>query len=310
MHSSSNSKRPKTCLHTHSMTGLLLQQELLTTDISQQELSRMWSADMLVRQVTMYLEDSDGIAMAFQLNMRSIRSSISSQRIRSLRWELINTMLTAEESSWDILRSGKLLWIDSQDGLILRKTTKPWISISWNQFGMSSRPSSTKDTYIEAERLCPGPTVAIQFFRILSSNKITSRSLTHLFMSLSLWRMIPMLSLSPGLLPLGHFLLTLHWQLTLSSHMSKSKILRETKFSSLLNADWKISLEKKNTKLLKKSKAKIWKALNTNLSLISSLKDEMMDALESNAPTSLLIQMVPVLFTVLLALERTITKCV
>jgi len=63
-------------------------------------------------------------------------------------------------------------------------------------------------------------------------------------------------------------------------------------------------------KLLKKSKAKIWKALNTNLSLISSLKDEMMDALESNAPTSLLIQMVPVLFTVLLALERTITKCV
>jgi len=81
------------------MTGLLLQQELLTTDISQQELSRMWSADMLVRQVTMYLEDSDGIAMAFQLNMRSIRSSISSQRIRSLRWELINTMLTAEESS-------------------------------------------------------------------------------------------------------------------------------------------------------------------------------------------------------------------
>jgi len=69
-------------------------------------------------------------------------------------------------------------------------------------------------------------------------------------------------------------------------------------------------LEKKNTKLLKKSKAKIWKALNTNLSLISSLKDEMMDSLESNAPTSLLIQMVPVLFTVLLALERTITKCV
>ena len=97
--SNSSSKRPKTYPHTLSMTDLPLLLELLTMDISQQELSRMWFADTPVRQVTMCPEDSDGIVTDYQLSTKSTRNLKSSQRSKSTIWESINTTLTAEESS-------------------------------------------------------------------------------------------------------------------------------------------------------------------------------------------------------------------
>lgn len=98
-HSNSNSKRPRTYQHIPSMMDLPSLPELLIMDISQQEPSRMWSADMLVRQVTLCPEDSDGIVTVCQLSTRSTRNLESNQRSKSMIWVSINTMPTVEESS-------------------------------------------------------------------------------------------------------------------------------------------------------------------------------------------------------------------
>ena len=96
--SNSSLKRPNTYPHTLSTMALPLRPELLITDTSQQEQSRMLFVGMPVRQVTMFPEDSDGIATDYLWSTKSIKSSELSQKCKSTRWESINTTLTVEES--------------------------------------------------------------------------------------------------------------------------------------------------------------------------------------------------------------------
>ena len=187
MLSNNSSKRQKISLHTHSMMDLLLPPELLTTVTSPQEQSRMSFADMPVKQVTMCLEDLVGIATVYLLNLKSIKNSESSQNSKFLTWESINTMLTAEESSWDTRKNGRLLLIDLQDGLILKKTTRPWILTLWSQSGTCSNNCLTKDMFIEEEKLCLGLMVATLSSQTSKFSKTTRKYLIHKPMSLSLW---------------------------------------------------------------------------------------------------------------------------
>jgi hypothetical protein len=96
--SNSSSKRPNTYLHTLSTMALPLLPEPLTTDTSQQEPSRMLFVGMPVRQVIMFPEDSDGIVTDYLWSTKSINNSELSQKLKSTKWESINTTLTVEES--------------------------------------------------------------------------------------------------------------------------------------------------------------------------------------------------------------------
>ena len=72
--SKNNSNSPKTYHPLLSTMDLLSQQEPLITDISAQEPLKMWFADTQVKQVTLFLEGSAGIAMDYQSNTKSIKS--------------------------------------------------------------------------------------------------------------------------------------------------------------------------------------------------------------------------------------------
>jgi hypothetical protein len=56
----------------------------------------MLSVDMLLRQVTLFLVDSDGIAMGYQSNTKSIRNTISRTGKKFLKWESSNTIADAD----------------------------------------------------------------------------------------------------------------------------------------------------------------------------------------------------------------------
>ena len=246
MLSNSNSRRPNIYLSSLSMMDLLLQLELLIMVTSQLELSRMWSVGMRLRLVTTSRDDLDGIVMDFLSSMKSTSCSESTARLRSCRWESTNTTQNAKESWWDSQDYGSRLSLDSEDGLILRTTTRLWTSISWNQSGMSLKCSMRKGLSIEAEELCHILMHATPCFRISRFNKITNKWVILLSTSLSLWKTIRTSNSWPGRPPLGHFLAISSWQSILSSPMWKSNSSKTIRFSSLQNADLKTSSERKS----------------------------------------------------------------
>lgn len=64
-----------------------------------------------------------------------------------------------------------MLLKDSEDGLILKKTTKPWISLSWNLSGMCLSNYIIKDLSIGVEKLCHTPMLATLFFLTFNCSK-------------------------------------------------------------------------------------------------------------------------------------------
>ena len=99
MPSSYSSRRPRIYLPILSMMDHLSPPELLTMVTLQREPSRMWFVDMLLKLDTMYLEDSDGIVMVYQLNTKSIKSLRSRVRSKSMIWVSRSTMVTVETLS-------------------------------------------------------------------------------------------------------------------------------------------------------------------------------------------------------------------
>ncbi len=94
--------------------------------------------------------------------------------------------------------------------------------------------------------------------------------------------------------------------------MLKSRMLKEIKFLSSLNADLPVSMEKikKLMKLLKSSKERNWPVNNTYQCLTFLLIEKKMVVLKFKQLISLLLILVQVSYTVPQVLVRKITKCV
>ena len=86
MPSRSSCKKQRICRPSPSTTDLRSPLEPPTTDTLRPGPSRMWSAGSHLKQATLFLEDSGGIATACLSSMRLIRSCRSRARRRFTTW--------------------------------------------------------------------------------------------------------------------------------------------------------------------------------------------------------------------------------
>lgn len=310
--SKSNSNWPSISHHTLSTMAHPSLPVLLTTAISPQVPSRTSSADMPRKPVITFLEDSDGIATDSLLSTKSIRNLKSPTRGKFFKWESPSIIKNAETLSWSILKNGKALLEDLEDGLISRTITRLLTSSSWSQSGTSSSNSLKRVSYTEEEKLCLTPTPAPQYCQTLKSNSITRKSATHLFTSVSHWLKIITWSSWSGLPPHGHCHPTWPLQSSLKWIISRSWIPKEMKYSSWQNPELRLFMEriKRPLKFLISSKERIWKEKNTFPCLISFLIERPRDASRSSVEISLLKIQVPVLCIALQDSVKKITKSV